>query len=247
MPTSIQILAQRLEELLPELKRTRTSSAIANDMYEAAHDWHGAVRLILTNDTRANFQARAFSERCLLDTLHGFLRNKSVEDQQRYARLLELGKEVIESLEAVPRIQDGHLGVLRILRQHFNFLIEDYGFTIVSEKPTGLCFSSGQVFLELECASTSSQSCAFGPEDMPRKRFWIEDLLHFQGDKIYKSIPYTLSLQTERDVDSWFQYLAGLLKQYGREVLLNEPGVFDKLANVQAVRDEEIAREHESA
>jgi len=44
-------------------------------------------------------------------------------------------------------------------------------------------------------------------------------------------------------VENWFKFLAGVFKQYGHDVLSNQPGIFEKLAKAQAKRDPEYTRE----
>jgi hypothetical protein len=242
---SIRLQVSELEAMLPNLKKQRQSSPLANDMYEAADDWRSAGNLILNADTRVNYQTRAFSEQCLLSDLRAALRAKPIEDQERYADLLRLGDQIVHALQSTPWPKDGHLGVLKILRQQFGFLIEDYGFSIVSEKPTGLRYSSGHVFLELEYASTSCLSCAFGSEKRPQTWFWIEDLLYLYKDNRYKLIPCKLSLNTAAEVESWFSKVTEIFQQYGHQLLADEPGIFEQLASAQSERDQEIARDNE--
>ena len=242
----IHAVVRELESMLPDLKAQRQSSGLANDMYEAADDWRIAGNYILNADTRVDYQARAFSERCLVDALQASLLAKSVEEQSRYARLLRLGTEMVQALQATPSPKDGHLRVLRILREQFGFLEQDYGFYVTNEKPTGLRYSSGQVFLELEYASTSNLSCEFGSESQSEMCFWIEDLLYINKDKRYKSIPGALSLNTADEVEAWFRFVADIFREHGKQVLLNQPGVFDRLVAGQSERDREIEREMSS-
>ena len=243
---SVHANVRELETMLSDLKAQRQSTALANDMYEAAEDWRIAGNYILNGDIRVDYQAHAFSERCLVNALQASLLTKAAEEQTRYARLLRLGAEMVQALQATPSPKDGHLGVLRILREQFRFLEQDYGFYVTKEKPTGLRYSSGQVFLELEYASTSYLSCAFGSESRLQRCFWIEDLLYINQDKRYKSIPCALSLNTADEVEPWFRFVAEIFQEHGKQVLLNELGVFDRLAAAQCERDREIEREMSS-
>jgi hypothetical protein len=243
---SVHKVVCKLEAMLPDLEAQRQSSALANDMYEAADDWRIAGNFIINADTRVDYQARAFSERCLLAALQASLLTRPTEEQKRYAGLWKLGDEIVMALQSTPSPKDGHLGVLRILRDQFRFIEQDYGFYVTSEKPTGLRYSSGQVFLELEYASTADLSCAFGSERQPEHRFWIENLLYIDQDKRYKSIAGALSLNTTDEVEAWFRFVAGIFQERGRHVLLNEPGIFDRLKAAQSERDREIDREMSS-
>ena len=51
------------------------------------------------------------------------------------------------------------------------------------------------------------------------------------------------ALNTESDVQNWSKFLAGVFKQYGHDVLSNQPGIFEKLAKAQAQRDQEYTQE----
>ena len=242
---SVYAIVRELETMLPDLKAQRHSSGLANDMYEAAEDWRNAGNYIINANTRVDYQARAFSERCLVDALQASLLVKPTEEQARYARLLRLGAEIVQALQATPSPRDGHLGVLRILREQFGFIEQDCGFYVTKERPTGLRYSSGQVFLELEYASASSLSCEFGSESQSQECFWIEDLLYINKDKRYKSIPGALSLNTADEVEAWFRFVAEIFRERGKQVLLNEPGIFERLKAAQSKRDEEFVRECE--
>jgi hypothetical protein len=72
------------------------------------------------------------------------------------------------------------------------------------------------------------------------KEFWIDDLLFIYEDRRYRELPQSLVLDTETDVESWFRLIADVFKHYGREVLSNRPGIFDRLAQAQAQRDAEF-------
>jgi hypothetical protein len=229
-----------LESSLPELQRQRNTEAFANDVYEAVDDWCHFARHAVENDTRVNYPLRARSEFDLLAKLREILRGRSSEEQQRYGPLFETAQEMIEQLETVPLPSDGHMGALKAIREHFGFLRTEYGFEITDEQPTGVRFSSGAVFLKLEYSKNPSLSCSFGPDSKDGKEFGIDDLLFMYGDRRYRELPQSLVLDTEADVDSWFQFIADVFEQYGREVLSNRPGIFDRLALAQAQRDAEF-------
>jgi hypothetical protein len=75
------------------------------------------------------------------------------------------------------------------------------------------------------------------------RQFWIEDLLYLYADPRYRSVPRALSLNSESDVDQWLRFLSGVLRQYGDELLRDEPGAFEQLAHAQSQRDAEYAAE----
>lgn len=115
----------------------------------------------------------------------------------------------------------------------------EYGFAVTDEQPTGVRFSSGAVYVKLECSNNPSLSCSFGPETRKGTAFWIDDLLFLCGDSRYRTLPQSLKLDTEVDVESWFRFVADVFRQYGHAVLSNQPGVFARLERAQAERDAE--------
>ncbi len=137
----------------------------------------------------------------------------------------------------VPLPPDGHLGVLRIIRGHFDFLFDDYAFTVVDEQPTQMRVASGAVAIKLGWATQATLSFSFSRAE--RRDFWIEDLLYLFGDQRYQSVPQAIQLNTESDVDEWFRFIASVLRQYGDELLRDNPGAFDRLAGAQIKRDAE--------
>jgi hypothetical protein len=232
-----------LESYLPELQHERSSSGFANDIFEAVDDLRHLGHLILNGDTRVNYPARVQQERELWKLLNDLLPKRSPEDQKRYAPMFEAAEEILQFAESIQLPKDGHLGILRIIREQFGFLQADYRFAIVKEQPIGIRFSSEAVYLELNWAKHHNSSCSFGPESNPTRAFWLDDLLFMYGDPRYRTLPEELALNTESEVESWFKFVADLLKQYGRDVLSNQPGIFDKLAKAQAERDREYTQE----
>jgi hypothetical protein len=83
-------------------------------------------------------------------------------------------------------------------------------------------------------------SCLFGQESTESKYCSIQDLLFLYGDQRYRTLPEKLAMNTEREVGDWFRLVAGIFRQYGREVLRNEPGIFDRLVLAQTQRDKEF-------
>lgn len=154
-----------------------------------------------------------------------------------------MAREVLKVAEATPLPKDGHLGVLKVVRQSFGFLDSDYGFTVTSKEPTGVRFSSGAVYIELGYGAAPYLTCSFGQESQPQKHFWVEDLLYMRGDQRYRALPQKLKLETEEDVKEWFEFLSEVWKQYGPDVLTNRPGIFDRLTQAQAQRDQEYTCE----
>jgi len=237
---TLQDHLQWLELSLPDLRKQRNTGPFANDVYEAVDDWCHFARRAVENDTRVNYLRRARGELDLLTKLKEILRAKSDEEQQRYGPLLETAQSMLKEIEMIPLPSDGHLGTLKAIREHFGFLRTEYGFEITDEQPMGVRFSSGAVFLNLEYSMNLSLSCSFGPDSEAGKEFGIDDLLFMFGDRRYRELPQSLVLNTESDVERWFRFIADVFKQYGREVLSNQPGIFDRLAQAQALRDAEF-------
>jgi len=229
-----------------EMEPRRSSNPLVNDVYEEAADLRQLAETILNGDTRANYPARVRQERECIRKLQEFWSQKAPEDLRRYDPVFEVAEKILSIAEGIPLPKDGHLGVLKVIRQTFGFLETDYGFTVTTEEPLGMRFSSGEVYLELGYATAPSLSCLFSQESQPRKHFWVEDLLYMRGDQRYRALPEKLKLESEEDVKGWFEFLAGIWKQYGLDVLTNRPGIFDRLAQAQAQREEEYTREMNS-
>jgi hypothetical protein len=245
MNEPLQKAVNELESHLPELAQQRASDAFANDLYEAAYYWCELGRWVLENNTKVNYPERVRGERELLAKLQRGLQNKSAEEQLRYERLLNTGGEILRMVGAVKPPRDGHLGFLRIVRGCFQFLQLDCGFSIADEQPTSIRFSTGAVYVKLEYSRDPWSSCLFGPESPETKHFSIADLLFLNHDERYRSLPEEIALATESEVETWFKFVADVFRQYGRAALRNEPGVFERLAEAQAARDEEYRLEME--
>lgn len=239
---NVDALARHVADLEPE----RSTDAFANDVYEAAWYWRDLGNWVLENNTRTNFPARAREELASMDDLRRLLLTRSSEEQTKYAPMFETAEKVLRVVESVHPSKGGHLGVLRVIREQFGFLQTEHSFAIAKEERIGIRFSSGKVYLELEWAKNYHMSCSFGLELNPRESFWIDDLLFMYGDPRYRTLPEELALNTESDVERWFQSLADTFKQYGNDVLSNKPGIFEKLEQAQAERDREFTREMNS-
>ena len=245
MNVPLQTAVSELESHLPELERQRASDTFANDLYEAAYYWCELGHWVLENNTKVNYPERVRGERELLAKLQEILGNKSPEERLRYGPLLSTGSEILRMVEAVQPPRDGHLGFLRVVRECFRFLQTDYGFSVADEQPTSIRFSSGAVYVKLEHSRDPWSSCLFGPESAETKHFSISDLLFLNRDERYRTLPEKVAVTTESEVEAWFKFLANVFKEYGRTVLRNEPGTFERLAKAQAERDEEYKLEME--
>jgi hypothetical protein len=243
MIKALEELIQQTEAHLPELERERFSSGFANDVFESIDYWRNLGRYAMEKNTRVNYPQIARGQLEFLGELQRVLQNRARQEQQKYAPLLATCHRILLLLEQVQPPKDGHLGVWRVIRKHFQFMQTDYKFSIVDMQPTGVRFSSGAVYLKLECIYGLTLSCSFGPETEPRDSFWINDLLYMNGDARYRNLPEELHLDTEEEVENWFTFLADVFKRYGHPVLSNEPSIFSRLTQAQAERDAEYVRE----
>jgi hypothetical protein len=241
MRTSLENELSELEVHLPQLVEHRATDAFVNDLYEAAYYWCKLGRWVVENNTKVNYPERAGGERELLNKLKSILAGKPMEAQAKYSPLLSAGEEILRIVGAVEPPKDGHLDFLKIVRECFQFMLVDFDFRVAEEQPTQLRFSSGKVYLELACSSDPWMSCQFGPEPYEQEHFWIDDLLYMHGDQRYRTLQEKLAMSTETDIREWFRFVADAFKQYGRDVLSNQPGVFERLRQAQGQRDAEYA------
>jgi len=236
----LQNAVSELESHLPQLEMQRASDAFVNDLYEATFYWCELGRWVLQKNTKVNYPERVRGERELLTKLESILQGKPAEAQLKYGPLLSTGGVILRMVEGVQPPKDGHLGFLRIVREYFQFLQTEFGFSVTEEQPTSLQFSSGAVYLELEYSRDPWMSCLFGPESAERKNFSIQDLLFLYGDQRYRTLPEKLPMGSEGEVEDWFRFVAGVFRQFGSEVLRNQPGIFDRLTQAQTRRDAEF-------
>jgi hypothetical protein len=240
MTTSLEQEVSKLESHLQELESLRSSDVFVNDLYEAVYYWCDLGRWALESNTKVNYPERARGERELLIKLESLLRGRPAEAQLKYGSLLSTGGEILRMLEGVQPPKDGHLGFLRIVRECFQFLQTDLGYSVSKEQPTSLELSSGAVYLELEYSRDPWMSCLFGPESAEKKHFSIQDLLFLHGDQRYRTMPEKLTMNTEGEVEDWFRFVASIFREYGGEVLNNQPGIFECLTQAQTQRDAEF-------
>jgi hypothetical protein len=241
MSESFRFDLERLDRMLQQLEKQRSHTALANDIYEAGAYWSKLGHRALQNDTRVNYPARAQEEFLLLEKLQSPLENQREEGLFREA--LAKGRSILLALQTIKPPQGGHLGSLRSIYKEFRFLEFAYSFRITHEEPIGVMFSSGEVYINLQWATTPYLSCEFGPEGSPKKSFAIDDLLYMVHDSRYRTLPRELSLDTEAKVMEWFEFLASVFKEYGKAVLMNEAGIFEELEKAQMHRDREYTHD----
>jgi hypothetical protein len=221
--------------------------SFANDLFEAVDDWCHLARRAWQSDTRVPDPRRAAEELALWHKLQDLVRDQPAEEQARSQPILETAKRLLSLVGEKKPLTNGHLDVLKILRQHFSFLNNGYGFHEVSQEPTGLVFASDAVSIQLETAMLSSLSFSFGRLSRPGEQFWIEDLLYLSQDERYKTVPQRLALESPADVETWFTSVADVLHRYGSEVLCNDPETFSRLGEAQRRRDDEYVQQMNSA
>lgn len=240
--TALPLLLNQIERFLSELERSRISDSFANDVFEAASYWVDLGRWVLEGNTAVNFPARAANEAMLLNTLVNLLKNSPQDEQVRYAPLFEAAEKLLAIVSSTAPLEEGHLGFLKTVGELFQFVEDSYGFKVTNREPTLLRYSSGVVYLELECSKNTSISCSFGPESQEPEVFWIDDLLYMYGDVRYRTVPQTITL-SRKDLEDWFGFVADVLRRYGQGVLSNEPGISERLQKAQADRDAEYTSE----
>jgi hypothetical protein len=244
MNAQLPALVAELDALLPGFATRRNQDGLANDCYEAAWYWRDLGRWVLENNTRVNYPERARGEFMLLAQLRELLAKRSPQDQDDFRRVIDAGEEVLNIVATVQPPKDGHLGFLRIVREQFDFLRLS-GFKTVSEEPTEIRFSSGDIYLELSHSVNPWLSCSFGPDAPSPPSYWIHDLLYLNGDERYRTLPERLELNSESATADWFAFLAECFRKYGRSILSNEEGAVKQIAAAQAKRDGEYVREME--
>lgn len=228
-----------LEASVSELKADRNQGPLHNDIYEAIDDLCHLGRRAVASDTRVDYPARVESDFVLFRKLHDIVSARPAKDRERYLPLLNCAENLLRQIAQVPIPADGHLGVLRAIRSHFDFLFADYGFTCAQQTPTSMHLVCGAVAIELGWATQSSLSFSLTRDGSGD--FWIEDLLYLHRNQRCQSVPQAIQLNSEADVDAWFQFLSESLRQYGDEQLRDVPGAFKRLAEAQAQRDAEYA------
>jgi hypothetical protein len=65
-------------------------------------------------------------------------------------------------------------------------------------------------------------------------------LLYLHRDPRYQSVPESIHLNIEADVEGWFRFISDVLRKYRDEVLRDKSGAFARLAEAQSKRDTEF-------
>src|SRR5712692_8018339 len=162
----------KLDQDLSRMEKERYSSPLANDIYEAACYWRDLGRWILEGNTKVKYPARAAEERSVLEKLAVMARTQSPNQERRYQSCFEAASVILRAAAETEPPKDGHMGILRIIRAHFDFLETDYALAIVDEQPLGMKYASAWVWIELKYGERSSQLCTFGPQVNSGSVFW---------------------------------------------------------------------------
>lgn len=228
-----------LEARLLELRNRWNAGPLENDVYEEIDDCCHLGQRAINMDTRVNYPARAQSEFMCLKKLLEFWITKDQEALERYRPLLNIAHEMVKQISEIPLPANGHLGVLKTIREQFSWLFERFGFSITDEQPTGVSLTHGRVSLELAVSAQSSLSFSLTRDKVTQ--FWLEDLLFLHDDDRYRTVPTSLDLKTEEDVESWFSFVSDVLQKYGQDLLTDQPEAWSNLAEAQSKRDAEYA------
>jgi len=154
MPT-LQELVARLEAFLPALREGRHVDPLANDIFEAADDLSELAHRVLAGDNRVSYPARVLQEQQTWERLTSELRRSQSGDVTWYRVILNIAEQILAIVSGVESTKEGPHGFVKIVREKFEFLRTDYGFNIVSEEPTRVWFSSGEVYVVLAWAKNS--------------------------------------------------------------------------------------------
>jgi hypothetical protein len=240
-----QGLLDRLERELHALQDRRQLDGFANDMFEAIDDLLDLGRRLRAGDTKTNYAARVQQEEKLWGKLRAELGKRTAEFAIQYRPVFDASVQLLSLAREVDPSKTGYHDFRAIVTEQFAFLLVNYGFAIVQEEPVKVRFSSGKVFVQLACVRYVSSSCSFGSESDHDRLFWIDDLLYMHGDERYKSLSNEVMLDEPNATEEWFTSLAGMCRQYGHDVFVDRPGIFEKLAMAQKARDAEYSEEAE--
>jgi hypothetical protein len=226
-----------LQAEVSQLKADRNSGALQNDVYEAIDDLCHLSRAAVSGDTRVNYAARAKGDLALFERLRDIVSAKGGEHRERYLSLLNCGEKLLRQIADIQSPPNGHLGLHRVIRNQFHFLLDEYGFIVTDEEPISMRLIRGDVVVELAWATQPFMSFSIRRGDLGE--FWVSDLLYLYQDPRCQSVPESIHLNTEADVEDWFRFISDVLRSYGDEVLSDKPGAFDRLAEAQSQRDAE--------
>src|ERR1700753_2703108 len=120
----------RLDQDLARLEKSRDSDPFVNDVYEAAWYWRDLGRWVLEGDTKVNYAARASEELAPLSRLESMLVKRTSEEASLYPSLFPTARQVLSEVAMTVPPQDGHLGILRIIRNNCDFLVSAFHFEI---------------------------------------------------------------------------------------------------------------------
>jgi hypothetical protein len=235
--TDLQNYINNISSQIADLKNRPLLDAFTDDLYDAVSYWLQLSQWLIEDNTKIDYNARASEELLLLEQLENTLSTLPLNEQRQYYALLALSKQVLSTIAQIQMPPNGHMGVLKIIKDRFFFLQNEYGFTISKCTPLGIKYSSGEVYVDIEFAENSSLCCTFGPERNMDQVFWPEDLLYLYKSKEYELFENEQRLNNVDELERRFDLIAGVLHQYGYEVLRNELGIFERLQRAQNERN----------
>jgi hypothetical protein len=238
---TFQAAVAKLSAEIQTLWRNREADVFVNDLFEAVSDLLDLSQHIAQRDERVDYPLRVAQE---LD-LWARLRHQALTKASfaHYADIFAAADAVLEYAKGIKNAPDGYLGVLRTIRRRFSFVVTKYHFVVVDQDSLGLRFSSSDVYLDLRWATHYSLSCSFGRKSDPANIFDIADLMFLYADQRYRTLPDELRLETEADVERWFEFVAEILETYGDDLFRNRAGFFERLLTAQKQRDLEHTQE----
>ncbi len=193
---------------------------------------------LLERSTMTAFSSIAKSERADFEALRSRYRAE-IDSSVDYQAVMALGEKVIAEAEAWVMDPDGHLGVLRVLREEFAFL-RCNGFEMVWEEICDADYVAPWLTVRLRLPpgrlmdpSYLVKLSAGGAE------CFLDDLL-YRADPARFAMPREIpSPTTASEVRALFRGAATILERHGTDVLSGQAGAFEAL---QAAARERGAR-----
>ena len=232
-----------LVALAAKLEPGRNDSGIVNDVFEAAEDWKGLGRLVL-EDKGYDIAGRLKQEVESLEGLRNFY-GAELDQNPDFARVMELGAQMIAAAKQYEPPRDGYLGAVRIIRQTFAFLQTEFGLVPGQAHGMSWNYASDRVCVHLSLPNRISSWCQLKRPNDPSYGYELEDLLFMGGRSVSLALPPGQMIASEADVQAWFTTVADILRQYGSDVLADRPGAFERLAQAAAKRERRYVEECE--
>lgn len=180
----------------------------------------------------------------MLDGLRAFY-GDAIAGNADYAKIMECGARLIEACGQRTVDPDGWLGIVKVLRQTFEFLASEFGLECGPEPEDAFEYASDRVKVSLDVPGQTHSGCRIKQASDEGLGFFLEDLLFMDGRTGSLALPPGHEFRSEADVRAWFSTVADILRQHGSDVLADRPGAFERLAQASAERDRLIGEECE--